>query len=181
MLLLSKKCNKMEKEETEKECKDKKDSIEESKQEFNKLSEKYGLPNLKNLEEDFDIEKAFEKESSYSLREIRRVIIEKTSNVLHLFENLINPSNPPMFIFTGLKSLEELDKKRIKEIYKILSKLQLEAMKNDSLYEEKSEADLVNKAFKEWEEMKHDIHKILDKFSSSLEEEKNSEGKSYFG
>lgn len=150
-------------------------------EEFEELREKFNLPNLESLGEDFDIEKSFEKESSFLLREMRRIMTEKTSSVLHLFENLINPSSPPIFIFSGLKKLNEEDKKKIKNIYKILAKIQIKSMKCDSIYSENSEAELIKNVFDEWKKIKQDIFSILEKFEFALEEENNSSNKSYFG
>jgi hypothetical protein len=69
------------------------------------------------LSEDFDIEKVLEKEG-FLLRNIRRAISEKIVAYLHFFETLINPSSPPMFVFSFLKNLNEKDKQGIKDCYK---------------------------------------------------------------
>ena len=73
--------------------------IQEIEKEYNPLKEKYNLPEFKKLAEDFDIEKVVEKETSFLLREIRRAIAEKISAYLHLFETLVNPASPPVFVF----------------------------------------------------------------------------------
>jgi len=159
-------------------CEDEK--LAEFRENFESLKNKYSLPNFEELCKDFDIEKSFEKESSFLLREIRRTMTEKISSVLHLFENLINPSSPPMFIFAGLKKLEENDKKRIKEIYKIFARLQIKSMKCDSIYSEENEVFVITEIFIKWQEIKQDIFKILDKFENALDEENNYSDKSYF-
>ena len=68
------------------------------------LQQDHTLPEFTKLAEDFDIEKIQDKETSFLLREIRRAINEKITAYIHLFENLINPNAPPMFIFSILHS-----------------------------------------------------------------------------
>ena len=96
---------------------------------YDKLKQKYKLPEFDKLAEDFDIEKITEKESSFLIREIRRAINEKLSAYMHLFETFLNPTATPMFVFSILRGINEDDKGKIKDIYKTLSKLQIKVMK----------------------------------------------------
>lgn len=160
---------------------DKKD-IEELKKEYEKLKEKYNLPDFRQLAEDFDIEKITDKElGSFILRDIRRAVDEKISAYLHLFENLVNPALAPVFLFSFLKNVDEEERKKIKEVYKALSKMQLESIKIDTIYNENSEADFIKNIFKEWQSLKKEIHRIIEKFDKSLEESNNSNKTEYFG
>ena len=147
---------------------------------YNELKEKYGLPEFKKIAEDFDIEKIAEKESSFLIREVRRAINEKLSAYLHLFETLINPSAPPMFIFSALRGINGEDKEKIKEIYKKISKLQIDVMKLDTIYSEESEVAFVKKSFEEWQELKKTIYNIIEKFDENIGKEDNSKKRSYF-
>jgi len=117
--------------------------------EYERLKEKFKLPKFQEFAEDFDIEKIAEKETMFLLREIRRTMNEKLSAYLHLFETLINPSAPPMFIFSVLKKTNGDNKESIKEVYKRISRLQLKVMKLDTLYDEVKEAAFIKVAFKE--------------------------------
>ena len=156
--------------------------IEDIKNEYNRLSQEHNLPGFEQLTQDFDIEKIFEKElSSYLLRDIRRIISEKLTAYLHLFENLLNPSSPPMFIFSILKNMQEADKEEIRKIYKQLSKLHLIAMKLDTIYNQEQEVEFIKKAFNEWQDLKTKTYKILQEFEQKSEENNNSSKKGYFG
>ena len=147
---------------------------------YNELKEKYNLPKFKKISEDFDIEKVPEKESTFLLREIRRVINEKISAYLHLFETLINPTAPPMFVFSILRNVSQEDKETAKEIYKTLSRTQIEIMKLDTIYSEESEANFVNEIFNTWQKLKLTIYKLIEKFEASLEQDDTSKKRSYF-
>ena len=150
-------------------------------QEYNELKQKHNLPEFTALAEDFDIEKTQDKETSFLLREIRRAINEKITAYIHLFENLINPNAPPMFIFSILRNVSTKDKDKIKEIYKILSKTQIEIIKLDTIYNETSEVKFINDIFNTWQELKPEIHKLIENFEANFETNDTSKKRSYFG
>jgi hypothetical protein len=147
---------------------------------YEKLKEKYDLPEFEKLAEDFDIEKNIDKESNFILREIRRSITEKISGYLQLFEILINPSAPPMFIFSILRNISAEDKIIIKEVYKTLSKIQIEAMKLDVIYGEDNEETFIEETFGIWQKLKPTVYKLIEKFETNFEEDDASKKRSYF-
>jgi len=155
--------------------------LEEIKQEYEKLKQIYNLPAFNQLAEDFDIEKNLDKPTSFILREIRRMISEKLSGYMHLLEAFLNPATPPIFIFTILKNSSEKEKETIREIYKKLAKLQLQALKLDTIYSEKNEADFIIKANLEWKELKQKSYNLFEQFEILFEENNNSKNKGYFG
>ena len=148
---------------------------------YNELKQKHSLPEFKILAEDFDIEKIAEKESNFLIREIRRIINEKLSAYMHLFETLINPSAPPMFIFSVLRGIKEEDKESIREIYKKLSKLQIEVMKLDTIYSEQGEIKFIKDTFAEWQDLKKTIYKIIENLDENIEKDDTSKNRGYFG
>ena len=150
-------------------------------QEYNEIKKQHELPEYKNLAEDFDIEKIQDKETSFLLREIRRTINEKISAYIQLFETLINPNAPPMFVFSILRNISTKDKDTIKEIYKTLSKTQIEIMKLDTIYNEKNEAEFITETFNTWQKLKPKIHKLIEDFESSFETDDTTKKRSYFG
>lgn len=149
--------------------------------EYNKLREKFTLPEYKPLADDFDIEKLNEKESDFLLREIRRAIGEKIASYMHLFELLLNPSSPPLFLFPILNSMSKETKEKINSMYKVFSKFQIESMKLDTIYEEKSEAEYITKIFNEWQNLKKEIYKIIETFEGNIKENEEERKGGYFG
>jgi hypothetical protein len=148
---------------------------------YNKLKEKYDLPEFKKLAEDFDIEKSSDKETNFLLREIRRTINEKLSSYLHLFETLMNPSAPPMFVFSFLRGITESDKETIKEVYKRLSRTQIDIMKIDTVYSEVSEAKFIKSTYTEWQELKKIISNLIEEFESNFDKDNYVKKGGYFG
>ena len=152
----------------------------EFEEEYLELSKKYSLPEFKGICEDFDIEKILEKESTFLLREIRRAMNEKLAAYINLFETLINPASPPIFVFSILRGIELKDKEKMKEIYKNLARTQLEIMKLDTQYEEVGEARFIIKTFKIWQEAKPKILEIIESFRKNFEKSNESKKTSYF-
>ncbi|MEI7718500.1 MAG: hypothetical protein WCI72_01420 [archaeon] len=156
-------------------------SLKSIKEDYKKIEEKLSLPSFEKLMEDFDMEKLSEKEEGLLVRDVRRIITEKISAYLHLFEMLINPTSPPMFVFAFLKNLSEQDKKEIKEVYKELSKLQIVTIKLDTIYDEKKEADFIKKANSTWQDLKKKVYKLVETFEKEFEKNVETKEKSYFG
>lgn len=148
---------------------------------YNESAQKYGLPEFEKISEDFDIEKIQDKESIFLIREIRRTINEKIAAYIHLFETLINPTTPPMFVFSILRNISTADKDTIKKIYKALSRTQIEVMKLDTIYKEESEAKFIKETFIIWQELKPTIYKLIERFESNFDEDDSSKKRSYFG
>lgn len=148
---------------------------------YSEIAQKHSLPEFKKIAEDFDIEKIQDKESLFLIREIRRAINEKITAYLHLFETLINPSAPPMFVFSILRNMSEADKETIKKIYKALSRTQIEIMKLDTIYNEKEEAKFINETFIIWQEFKPTIFKLIENLETNFETDDTAKKRSYFG
>lgn len=150
------------------------------KQSYDKLAQKHNLPEFRKLSEDFDIEVVGDKEPIFLIREIRRAINKKLSAYLQLFENLINPNSPPIFVFSILKNVSEEDRHSMKNIYEKLSLFQIEVMKLDTIYDEDKEVKFISDVYKAWQNLKFKIYNIMDNFKEDSEN-KNKTTTSYFG
>ena len=148
---------------------------------YNELAQEHSLPEFQKIAEDFDIEKIQDKESIFLIREVRRTINEKISAYLHLFETLINPTAPPMFVFSIIRNMSETDKETIRKIYKALSRTQIEIMKLDTIYNEKQEAKFINETFIIWQEFKPTIMKLIENLETNFETDDTAKKRSYFG
>ncbi len=149
------------------------------KEEYNKLD--YTLPDFEKLNEDFEVAKHLEEENQFLIRDIRKIMGQKFSAYLQLFELLKNPTSSPMFVYSLLRNISEEDKKLIKEIYKELSIFQVQSMKLDTIYSEQLESEFLNNGFDKWQELKCQILNLLDKIDFKKEEEKESVKNGYFG
>ena len=157
------------------------DEGKEFEENYNKLKKKYDLPELKILNQEFDIEKIANKDSSFILREIRRAMSERIVSYLHLFESFMNPSSTPMYIFSVLKKVEPAKKENMKKIYKRLAKLQLLMLKLDTVYDEEAEANAIKIFLETWEKNNKEIYSIFDELEKKFEKDEDAITRSYLG
>ena len=158
-----------------------KDKTKDIKEEITKLKEKYELPDFKTLDEDFDMAKLSEKGEEIHVKDIRRLIAEKTSAYLHFFEALINPTASPSFMMSFLRDRTESETKEIKDCYKELSRIQIQIIKLDTIYDEKEEVKFINETTKKWQTLKKKIFILIEIFEKKFEKNSTEKEKSYFG
>jgi len=160
---------------------DEKSKLEKLKEAYAGLREKHGLPSFKELNEDFHIEKISEHDTDLLICEVRKFIGDKLANYMRFVENLLNPVNVPMFIFSIVKLLDSDEKKSLEEMYKELMKIELRFIELDIEFNEEKEVQFIKDSFEMWQGMKHDILRITEKINSKWDEKSNSESKGYFG
>jgi len=159
----------------------KESSLKKFKKEFAKLQKKYKLPDFKELNENFYIEKAAEAETDYLIREIRKFLADKFSNYLRFTEALLHPTNVPIFVFSVIKSIGSEEKKTLGEIYKKLAKIEVELIKLDIEFSEKKEAEFIKDSYKIWKDIRKDLVDILEIVQNSWDNKFETNGKGYFG
>ncbi len=157
-----------------------KSKLKKLKEEYPKLQKKYNLPSFDRLNEDFKIEKVAQEETELLVREIRENVGETLENFLRFLEAILNPVNVPMFLFPIIKSLNTEEKNKLSEIYKKLSKLEIEAMKLID-YSEKKEAEFIKNSYKLWQEIKKDFVKIIEAIEKKSDAKIEKTEKGYFG
>jgi hypothetical protein len=155
--------------------------LEKLKKDYSILEKKYKLPTFCQLNEEFDIEKVQELETETLLREIRKVIMDKVVAYLRFIELLLNPSNAPMFFFALLKGIDSADKKVLDSLYTRLGMLEIEVISVDNDYSENSEAEFINRVFKDWQEIKEDMKHISKVLRKSWDRKSEKKEKSYLG
>lgn len=155
--------------------------INKLKEEYEKLQKKNKLPTFKELNEDFHIDKIAEAETEILIREVRKFVGDKLANYMRFVENLINPVNAPMFVFSMIKLLDNDDKKKLSDIYKELVKIEIKFIEADLEFNEEKEADFIKNSYKFWQATKKDILGIMDKINKKWDDKSESNNKGYFG
>jgi len=156
-------------------------NLEELKKNYEKLRQKHNLPNFKEMNEEFEIEKLQDTETETLSRGIRRVIIEKNTAYLRFVEIFLNPSQAPMFFLALIKSLETNDRKLLENLYLKLGKFEIESLALDTFYDEKKDADFIKRFFNEWKEVKVEIEKVMKAIRISWEKKSERKEKGYLG
>ena len=155
--------------------------LEKLKKDYEVLRKKYSLPDFKKLNEDFGIDKATETETDILIREVRRLIGDKIVNYMRFIENLINPMNVPMFIFSIIKLLDAEEKKKLSEIYQELMKKEIQFIELDLEFDEKKEAEFIKDSYEFWQGIKKDLLKIIGKIQNKWDNKSEANSKGYFG
>ncbi len=151
------------------------------KKEYEKFRKKYSLPKFRVLNEDFDISRVADVETDTLLREIRKAIADKIISYLRFLELFLNSTQSHLFFFFLIKSIEVTDKKLIEEIYIKLGKIEIEIMELDNQYNEKKEAEFIKRIYKEWQEIKNDMNKLISSFKKGWKKKLNKKKGNYFG
>lgn len=159
----------------------KESNIEEMKKEYEKIAKKHNLPSFNEMNEDFHIEKIAESETEILIREVRRYIGEKMSNYLRVVEAFLNPSNVPMFVFSTVKTISQEDKQKLSDIYKKLSKSEINIIELDLSFSEGKEAGFIRESFEIWQEIKRDFLEIIERVKKKWGSKSESAIKGYFG
>ncbi len=155
--------------------------LEKLKKDYEILKGKFNLPNFEKLNEDFYIEKIAESETEILIREVRKFMGDKMMNYMRFIENLLNPVNVPMFIFSIVKLLDAEEKKRLSEIYKGLMKKEIEFIELDLEFNEKKEMEFVKDAYEFWQGIKEDLLRVIDKINKKWDNKFGTNNKGYFG
>lgn len=156
-------------------------NLEKLKENYGVFKEKHNLPDFDILNADFGIEKIAEIETDFLLREITRVMAEKFSNYLHFVELILNPVNPPVFIFSIIKTLGEEEMKKFNEIYKELAKIEVNLIELDIEFSEEKEVLFIRGSYEKWKKIKRDFREIIEKIKSNWDNKSENNTKAYFG
>jgi len=155
--------------------------LENLKEEYKKIQEKYRMPSFEEMNKDFYIEKIAENETDILIREVRRMVGDRLSNYMRLIENLLNPVNVPMFVFTILKMIGPEEKKKLSEIYKKLVQNEIKFVERDLEFDEVKEAEFIINSYKLWQDIKKELAGIFEKVEKNPEIKADENSKGYFG
>jgi len=156
-------------------------SLENLKNEYEKIKKEHKLPEFKELNINFDIDKLAERECDLLIREVRRAMIDRILVYLRFVETLMNPAGAPMFFMILTKHIDSKDKEILREMYDELGKLEIEALGIDNNYDEKKEADFILKIVKKWKKIKDNMGEISDNLREYWDKAVEKEGKDYLG
>jgi len=152
----------------EKKCKDKKE-IERLKRDYEPLKKRYGLPEFDELNEEFEIERIGEHETTYLLKMIRRAIIDKFYNFSNWFDGLISTQRISTMVI--LKGITQKEKDDIYRFIENISKLAIQNLALEADYSEQKEAEMIKLLYKEWKKSKQEIVDITGRINQKLQKD----------
>jgi len=135
--------------------------LEEIKNAYQKIQKKYSLPEFEEMNSVFEIGK-IKRDSGNLIRDIRRIMTDKTSYFMRLIEVMINPSQAPPIFLILLKEITKEDKKILDSTFSAFMEIELDSYKLNISSTEKEEADLVKKINEIWHKQTTDLNKIIN-------------------
>lgn len=160
---------------------EKESNLQELKENYKEIQEKYNLPAFERLNEDFHIEKIAENETELLIREVRKFMADRLFNYLRFIESFLNPVNVPMFVFSVIKIITPKEKEKLTEIYKKLAKIEVDLIELDIQFSEQKEAQFIKESYKIWQDIKEDMLKIVEMIKNNWDNKNETNNKGYFG
>ncbi|MGV8169455.1 MAG: hypothetical protein ACP5N3_05350 [Candidatus Nanoarchaeia archaeon] len=162
----------------EKETKDKKNK-RLLKEEYQKLKEKYSLPDYELLVKDFEIEDIDPEENI--IREILEEAHDRIDFYSRLLEGLIQPDSK-LCDMKEAETLTQEEQEKILELYRKCMLINRTLLLIDLDYDEKAAAESINHTFKEWQSIKKELKLILTKMRDTWKQETKKENHGgYYG
>ena len=156
-------------------------SLEDFKKEYALLLKKYKLPDFLVLNRDFEIERVYDRESDFPMREIRKVMMDKVLGYLRFIELLLNPSNAPLFFFGLVKGMGSDDRKTLENIYARLGEFEIDVIELDNDYSHEKEAIFIAKISKEWQTIKPELKSVVGSLRKGWNQKTERKEKGYTG
>ncbi|MBN2053033.1 hypothetical protein JW756_06010 [Candidatus Woesearchaeota archaeon] len=148
--------------------------------EYEALKKKYALPDLKELDREFCIGKLEDK--PFFLRIIINKMTERLENVFKTLSDIVQPSESSLSAMYEAEVFSDDEKKSIFDLMKKMAYYHRELVIQDMEYDDASAADMINKFFAAWKEMKKEVLKIMGKLRDSWKNEIKSKSETeYFG
>lgn len=138
------------------------------KEQFEKLKKQFNLPDFNTLNNDFEISTIEDEE--FLIRCLRRKIVDKISDFLKVIEPIIQPD-------TTISDMQESDnfteteRNDVFDLYKKLKIMDKEALELSIIEDDKSTAEFITMASKQWPMIKERMKEISRKLQNAWEKE----------
>jgi len=135
---------------------------------YSKLKTKYSLPAFDDLNNEFEL--SLIEKDDFLLREIKRKIVDKLSNICGPLEGAVSGDAHPISVLE-FGNISDSDEKKSIEIYKKLMYFIRYAQEVGILADEKKDAEFIKSFFEQWKTIKADVIRIFSKLKESWKKE----------
>ena len=160
---------------------EKQSGLEKLKNQYKEFQGKYGLPDFKFLNENFEIESLAGEETELLLKKIRKQMIEKVTAGLRALEMFLNPQNTPLFIFPIIKNFSQTDKEIISQLHHELGEFEISSFGLENHYSEEAEAAVIKKVAEKWKDIADNFDIIFKSMKVNYTKQTKKNEKSYLG
>ena len=152
----------------------------EIEKEYDSLSKKYKLPKFKDIDAEFEIS-SLENEK-FLIKNILRGISEKLEFYIEFISNLVHPDGTSISSMYEIRFFSEDDKNDMYMLFKKLMKTHRNIVEMVLKNDEKEQSDFLNKFFADWQDMKKELLKHIEKMKDSWGKQSTiEEDIGYFG
>ena len=152
----------------------------EIEKEYDSLSKKYKLPKFKDIDAEFEIS-SLENEK-FLIKNILRGISEKLEFYIEFISNLVHPDGSSISSMYEIRFFSEDDKNDMYMLFKKLMKTHRNIVEMVLKNDEKEQSDFLNKFFADWQDMKKELLKHIEKMKDSWGKQSTiEEDIGYFG
>jgi len=155
--------------------------LETLKMDYEVIRKKHNLPSFEDMNKDFHIEGLVEVETEYLIRGVRKFMSDKLQNYLRFIEAILNPSNASIFIFSVIKTLNEGDKKKVSDIYKKLSRFEVDIIELDTVFSEEKDVKFIKEFYSTWQGIKKDMIVLVNIIRGNWDKESGKNSGAYLG
>ncbi len=153
--------------------------LEKLKSQYKKLQEKYNLPEFKEINDAFEIDR-IERETDRLLREIRKTMLEKIVGYIRLIELIISPAQASPVFMILVKEVSSNDKLILDNVIKEFAILELNSFKLDIESTEDEEAKEIKNIITAWEKTKEDLKSIIKMMERNWKSTNQKRDRNYF-
>lgn len=152
----------------------------EIEKEYSNLSKKCKLPKFKDIDDEFEIS-ALDNEK-FLIKNILRNISEKLEFYIEFISNLVHPDGSSISSMYEIRFFSEEEKNGMYKMFKRLMKIDRNIAEIVLRNDEKEQADFLNKFFNDWQNMKKELLRYIEKMKDSWEKQSTiEEDIGYFG
>ena len=154
--------------------------VNEIEKGYDNLSKKYKLPKFKEIDNEFEIS-ALDNEK-FLIKNILRKISEKLEFYIEIIGNLVHPDGSSISTMYEIRFFSEEEKNDMYKMFKNLMKIDRNITEIVLRNDEKEQIDFFNKFFNDWQNMKRELLKYIEKMKDSWEKQSTiDEDIGYFG
>ncbi len=152
----------------------------EIEQEYARLSKKYKLPKFKDIDDEFEIS-ALDNEK-FLIKNILRGISEKLEFYIEFISSLVHPDGSSISSMYEIRFFSEDEKNGMYNLFKRLMKIDRNIIELVLKNDEKEQSDFLNKFFNDWQNVKRELLRYIEKMKDSWEKQSTiEEDIGYFG
>ena len=144
-------------------------SSKQIEKQYIELKNKYKLPEFKDM--DFEFEISDLEETNFLLRAIIRKIAEKLDFYSTMLEEILQPDTSNLYAMHETRFFDEKEKNVMYDLYKKLMDFNRASIELSLGHNERNEADFINQFFEEWNALKQELLKFVNKMRTSWKEE----------